>query len=55
MLRIFKKILTTGVVTERFKAPKDAELEQLGIEIKRHIDKKFSGSIAIRAGRCRLL
>jgi Ni,Fe-hydrogenase III small subunit len=55
MLRIFKKILTTGVVTEQFKAPKDAELEQLGIEIKSHIDKKFSGSIAIRqvdAGSC---
>jgi Ni,Fe-hydrogenase III small subunit len=55
MLRIFKKILTTGVVTEKFKVPKDAELEQLGIEIKSHIDKKFSGSIAIRqvdAGSC---
>jgi Ni,Fe-hydrogenase III small subunit len=55
MLRIFKKILTTGVVTEKFKMPKDAELEQLGIEIKRLIDKKFSGSIAIRqvdAGSC---
>lgn len=55
MLRIFKKILDTGVVTERFKVPKDAELEQLGIEIKSHIDKKFSGSIAIRqvdAGSC---
>jgi len=49
MLRIIKKILTTGVVTEPFKAPKDAELEQLGIQIKRHIDKKCSGSIAIRA------
>jgi Ni,Fe-hydrogenase III small subunit len=55
MLNIFKKILTTGVVTEQFKAPKDAELEQLGIEIKSRIDKKFSGSIAIRlvdAGSC---
>ena len=55
MLRLFKKILTTGVVTERFKAPKAAELEALGIQIKRHIDKQFSGSIAIRqvdAGSC---
>ncbi len=55
MLRIFKKILTTGIVTERFKVPKDDELEQLGIEIKGHIDKRFSGSIAIRqvdAGSC---
>lgn len=49
MLRLFKKILTTGVVTERVKTPKNDELEQLGIEIKRHIDRKFSGSIAIRA------
>jgi Ni,Fe-hydrogenase III small subunit len=55
MLRIFKKILTTGVVTERFKMPGDAELDELGIEIKRQIDKQFSGSIAIRqvdAGSC---
>lgn len=55
MLRLFKKILTTGVVTERIKVPEDAELEQFGIEIKSQIDKKFSGSIAIRqvdAGSC---
>ncbi len=55
MLRLFQKILKTGIVTELAKAPKDTELEQLGIEIKRHIDKKFSGSIAIRevdAGSC---
>ncbi|MCK9605881.1 MAG: NADH-quinone oxidoreductase subunit B family protein [Methylomonas sp.] len=49
MFRLFTKILSTGIVTERIKAPKDAELEQLGIEIKRHIDRRFSGSIAIRA------
>jgi Ni,Fe-hydrogenase III small subunit len=42
MLRLFKKILTTGVVTERFKTPGDDELEALGIQIKNHIDKKFS-------------
>lgn len=55
MLRLFKIILTTGVVTERIKPPKDDELERLGIEIKRRIDKKFSGSLAIRqvdAGSC---
>jgi Ni,Fe-hydrogenase III small subunit len=55
MLKLFKKILTTGIVTERIKPPKDDELEQLGLEIKRHIDRKFSGSIAIRevdAGSC---
>jgi Ni,Fe-hydrogenase III small subunit len=55
MLRLFKKILTTGIVTERIQPPKDDELEQLGLEIKRRIDRKFSGSIAIRevdAGSC---
>jgi len=55
MLRLFKKILITGIVTERLKTPKDDELEQLGLEIKRHIDRKFAGSIAIRevdAGSC---
>jgi Ni,Fe-hydrogenase III small subunit len=55
VLRLFKKILTTGIVTEKYKAPKDDELEQLGIQIKHHIDKQFSGSIAIRqvdAGSC---
>lgn len=55
MLRVFKKIFTVGIVTEPFKAPKDDELEQLGIEIKHRIDKEFSGSIAIRevdAGSC---
>lgn len=55
MLNMIKKIVTTGIVTEKHKAPKDDELEALGIEIKRRIDKKFSGSIAIRqvdAGSC---
>jgi Ni,Fe-hydrogenase III small subunit len=55
MFNILKKTLLTGIVTERFKIPKDAELEQLGIQIKRHIDRRFSGSIAIRevdAGSC---
>ena len=41
--------MTTGVVTENFKAPHDEELEALGIEIKRRIDQKFTGSLAIRA------
>jgi Ni,Fe-hydrogenase III small subunit len=55
MLNILKKIVTTGIVTEKYKAPKNDELEALGITIKRRIDKKFSGSIAIRqvdAGSC---
>jgi Ni,Fe-hydrogenase III small subunit len=61
MLRLFKKILTTGIVTEPFSIRSHAEhgnedeLEELGIEIKRRIDRKFSGSLAIRqvdAGSC---
>ncbi len=49
MLRLYAKTLKTGIVTERIKRPKENELEQLGIEVKRQIDKRFSGSIAIRA------
>ncbi len=54
MLRLFKKILATGIVTEpvkrrsRTEHGNDNELEQLGMEIKRHIDRQFAGSIAIR-------
>jgi Ni,Fe-hydrogenase III small subunit len=49
MLRLFVKTFKTGVVTERIKRPEASELEQLGIEVKGHIDKNFSGSLAIRA------
>ncbi|NOY63497.1 MAG: NADH-quinone oxidoreductase subunit B family protein [Gammaproteobacteria bacterium] len=53
MLRIFDKIRRVGIVTER--APRDIELEALGKQVKRHIDGRFSGSLAIRvvdAGSC---
>lgn len=49
MLRLFAKTFTTGIVTERVKCPNDAELEQLGISVKRYIDTYFAGSLAIRA------
>lgn len=55
MLRLFAKTFKTGIVTERVKTPDNAELERLGIEVKRRIDKQFSGSLAIRevdAGSC---
>jgi len=55
VLRILKKTWATGIVTEKFKRPDQDELERLGIEIKQHIDKRFSGSVAIRevdAGSC---
>ena len=47
MLRILDKIRRIGIITER--APRDAELEALGKQVKRQIDKRFSGSLAIRA------
>lgn len=55
MLRLFNKIIRTGVVTE---APADADdqaVEALGIEVRRVLDRSFSGSFAIRqvdAGSC---
>jgi len=53
MLRILKKIWQTGLVTER--RPRDAEIEALGKQVKRAIDRRFRGSFAIRqvdAGSC---
>ena len=53
MLRILEKVLKTGVITER--APSDSELDALALEIRRHIDRRFRGSLAIRqvdAGSC---
>jgi Ni,Fe-hydrogenase III small subunit len=53
MLRILNKIFRTGTITE--KVPQDSELEALGLELKRQIERRFSGSLAIRqvdAGSC---
>jgi Ni,Fe-hydrogenase III small subunit len=53
MLRILNKIRHIGIVTEP--APRDAELEALGKQVKRKIDRRFRGSLAIRqvdAGSC---
>lgn len=53
MLRTFIKIISTGIVTEA--QPLENEAEQLGMEIKRIVDRQFSGSLAIRqvdAGSC---
>jgi len=55
MLRILNRILRTGVVTEPAPETADQELEQLGIQIKRIVDKRFAGSLGIRevdAGSC---
>jgi Ni,Fe-hydrogenase III small subunit len=53
MLRILDRIFKTGTLTES--APRDSELEALGIKLKREIDRRFRGSLAIRevdAGSC---
>ncbi len=55
MFRILKKSLRAGIVTEPPPDTADAELEAVGIEVKRLIDKRFAGSLAIRevdAGSC---
>lgn len=49
MLRLFAKTIKTGIVTKKVNNPDNAELEQLGIQVKRKLDKYFSGSVAIRA------
>jgi Ni,Fe-hydrogenase III small subunit len=53
MLRILNKVRRTGIVTEPIS--RDGELEALGKQIKRTIDRRFRGSFAIRqvdAGSC---
>jgi Ni,Fe-hydrogenase III small subunit len=55
MFRILKQSFRTGVVTEVAPEYDDAELERLGIEVRRQIDARFGGSLAIRqvdAGSC---
>ena len=55
MLNLFAKIIRTGIVTEEAPASEDTDIEQLGIELRRVLDKRFSGSLAIRhvdAGSC---
>ncbi len=53
MLRIINRIRNTGLVTEQ--APLESEIDALGRQVKRHIDRCFHGSLAIRqvdAGSC---
>ena len=55
MLRLLNKIIRTGIVTEDPVVADDTELETLGIEVRRVLDRNFSGSLAIRqvdAGSC---
>lgn len=55
MLRLLNKIIRTGVVTEAPAKSYDKDVEALGIEVRRVLDRYFSGSLAIRqvdAGSC---
>ena len=55
MLRILSKIHQVGIVTEPARAYTDPELDAIGTELKRAIDKRFNGALAIRqvdAGSC---
>ena len=47
MLRILNKIRKIGIITEA--QPHTDDLEELGIQVKRHVDRQFRGSLAIRA------
>jgi len=53
MLKLLAKMITTGIVTEP--PPDHSELDGLGIELGRLVERKFRGSLAIRhvdAGSC---
>lgn len=55
MFRILKQSLAIGRVTEPAPEIEDAELERLGIEIRRRLDARLGRSLAIRqvdAGSC---
>jgi Ni,Fe-hydrogenase III small subunit len=56
MLRLYGKILKTGMLTERLlPRPRDAAVEQEGRKLKEIVDRRFHGSLAIRqvdAGSC---
>lgn len=55
MLRILAQVLRAGRPTEKPPGTDAGELEQLGIELRRVLDARFAGSLAIRqvdAGSC---
>jgi len=55
MLRLFARILRTGVVSEPPPATTAVDLERLGIAVHRGLDRHFGGSLALRhvdAGSC---
>ena len=55
MLKTLAKILRTGMVTEPAPLLDGDSIERLGIEVRRVLDRRFNGSMAIRqvdAGSC---
>lgn len=56
MLKIYGKIFSVGVITEKLPRPeRDKSIEETGLQLKTAIDKRFAGSLAIRqvdAGSC---
>lgn len=55
MFRILKKSFQTGIITEAPPRLEDAELEGVGVELRRQIDARLGRSLAIRqvdAGSC---
>ena len=55
MLSILNKIRKIGIITEPVARHTDPEIEELGVQIKAIIDRRFAGSLAIRevdAGSC---
>lgn len=55
MLKVLAKILRTGMITEPAPVLDGDAIERLGIEVRRVLDRRFNGSMAIRqvdAGSC---
>lgn len=55
MLKIFKKIIQTGTISEPAPDFSDKELDRLGIEVRSVVQRQFSGSLHLRqvdAGSC---
>jgi len=55
MLKLFKKIFTTGILTENVSSSENKNIEIIGKQCQKIVNKYFSGSLAIRqvdAGSC---
>lgn len=55
MFRVLKQVLRTGILTEPAPPAADAELETIGVQLRRVIERRFQRSLSIRqvdAGSC---